>query len=216
MPLSDRSRTAAGVIAAIAWAAVIGQLAIGFVHAPARGQPYWRVPIDLYGYFTIWSNTLVALVATTAARRHPGQGLLTTPGTRAATVVYILVVGAIYNTLLIGLNPVSGFGWVTDRLLHMVVPAAYPLWWLLAVPRGQIGWGLLLPGLAFPTAYSFVALAKGAITGRYAYFFIDLGKFGVTQVLINIAGLVLLFAALMAMLIAFDRRAARSSGPEPA
>jgi hypothetical protein len=50
-------------------------------------------------------------------------------------------------------------------------------------------------------------MGKGAITGKYAYFFIDVGKYGVPQVLLNIGGLALLYAALMAVVIAFDRRA---------
>ena len=54
------------------------------------------------------------------------------------------------------------------------------------------------------------------MTGKYAYFFIDLGKYGVPRVLLNIAGLALLFALLMAVVIAFDRRAGGHTVPDPA
>ncbi len=47
-------RTLVGVIAAIAWFAVLGQLLLNFGRAPGEGKPLWLVPFDLYGYFTIW------------------------------------------------------------------------------------------------------------------------------------------------------------------
>lgn len=54
------------------------------------------------------------------------------------------------------------------------------------------------------------------MTGQYAYFFIDIGKYGVALVLINIAGLALLYAALMAILVAFDRWAGGKAALDPA
>ena len=212
--VDERGRQVAGVIAVIALGTIAVQLGINFGKASGLGTPAWMVPINLYGYFTIWSNTLVGLVAGSVALGR--TGILTRPGTLAATVVYILVVGAIYNVLLIDLNPVQGVGWVTDRLLHMVVPVLYPLWWLLWVKRGLLGWHNLLPALVLPTVYSFVAMGKGAATGKYPYFFLDVGKYGLENVLLNIGGLVLLFAGLMAVVIGFDRRAARGTVAGPA
>jgi hypothetical protein len=131
-------------------------------------------------------------------------------------VVYIVVVGLIYNLLLAGYNPQTGLRKVIDLTFHTIIPIAYPLWWLTQVPRGRLGWNALAPALVFPLAYSFVAMGKGAITGKYAYFFIDIGKYGVSQVLLNIAGLALLYAALMAVVIAFDRRAGGATAMDPA
>jgi hypothetical protein len=73
------------------------------------------------------------------------------------------------------------------------------------VPRGRLGWNALAPTVIFPVVYGVFALAKGSITGKYAYFFIDVGKYGLGQVLINIAALGLLYALLMALVIALDR-----------
>ena len=114
----------------------------------------------------------------------------------------------VYHGLLAGLRHLDGRAWLFDQLLHTAVPIAYPLWWLAYRTRGQLAWAMLPSALAVPTAYCFWAMARGAITGKYAYFFIDIGKYGFPQVMLNIAGLVLLFAGLMAAVIAFDRRAA--------
>ena len=202
-----RARQLAAVIAVTAIAAIITQLGLNLARAAEQGKPLWMVPIDLYGYFTIWSNTLVAIITARYARGCGEAGLFGRPWLLAATVVYIVVVGLIYNLLLAGYNPQTGLRKAIDVTFHTIVPIAYPLWWLTQVPRGRLGWNALAPALVFPIAYSFVAMGKGAIAGKYAYFFIDIGKYGVPQVLLNIAGLALLYAALMALVIAFDRRA---------
>jgi hypothetical protein len=204
---TPRARRLAGIIAIVAIAAIVTQLGLNLARAAEQGKPLWMVPIDLYGYFTIWSNTLVAIITARYARGGDEQGLFVRPWLLAATVVYIVVVGLIYNLLLAGYNPQTGLRKLIDVTFHTVIPIAYPLWWLTQVPRGRLGWNALPPALVFPVAYSFVAMAKGAITGKYAYFFIDVGKYGVGAVLLNIGGLALLYAALMAVVIAFDRRA---------
>jgi hypothetical protein len=201
----SRGRLVAGIIAVVAVGTIVLQLGLNLAGAPAKGVPFWRVPIDLYGYFTIWSNTLVALVTGWFARGRYGRGLLGRPGTLGSTVVYIVVVGVIYNTLLVQYNPQTGLRLAIDTMFHTIIPIAYPLWWLMFVPRGRLGWNALAPTVIFPVVYGVFALAKGSITGKYAYFFIDVGKYGLGQVLINIAALGLLYALLMALVIALDR-----------
>jgi hypothetical protein len=205
-------RQVAGVIAMVAWMAIIVQLGLNLAGAGAKGVPLWRVPIDLYGYFTIWSNTLVALVTTRFARGGDENGLFGRPVTLAATVVYIIVVGLIYNTLLVQHNPQTGLRLVIDTIFHTAIPIAYPLWWLVFVPRGRLGWNAVAPSVIFPVVYGVVALVKGAITGKYAYFFIDVGKYGLGQVLLNILALGLLYAVLMAIVVALDRWVHRRRG----
>ena len=210
------ARRLAAIIAIVAATAVAVQLGMNLARAVEQGKPLWMVPIDLFGYFTIWTNTLVALVTARFARGGDSAGLLGRPWVLAAAVVYIVVVGVIYNTLLAQYNPQVGVRRLLDLIFHTVIPLAYPLWWLTQVPRGRLGWNALLPTLAFPLAYCFAAMAKGAITGRYAYFFIDLDKYGLVQVLLNSAGLAALYALLMAVVIAYDRWAGGTIAVEPA
>jgi hypothetical protein len=211
MQFTTTARVAAGFIAALVWAALVGQLVINFGKAAAAGTPLWVVPFALYGYFTIWSNTLVGLIGTSVALGR--ANLFTRGGTLGAAVVYITVVGVIYNWLLKASNPQTGVGLVIDTLFHTLVPAAYVLWWLPLVPRGAVPKAALWGALGFPLAYTFVALSKGALSGKYAYFFLDVGKFGVGQVLLNLVGLVIFFAVLMALVLGFDRWRAPKSLP---
>jgi hypothetical protein len=206
-----RARLLAGGIALLVWVAIAVQLGLNVERAATEGVPAWLVPFRLYGYFTIWANTLVALVTSHFALRGDNESLLARSGTQASTVVYIIVVGAIYNTLLVHYNPQTGPRLAIDTIFHTVVPIAYPLWWLACTPRGRLGWGHVVPVIGLPLAYCAVAMARGLLTGKYAYFFIDIGKYGLSQVLINIAALALLYVGLIAALIGLDRWLARQA-----
>ncbi|MBC7505102.1 MAG: Pr6Pr family membrane protein [Sandarakinorhabdus sp.] len=210
------ARRLAAIIAIVATAAIIIQLGLNFARAAEKGTPLWMAPVDLYGFFTIWSNTLVALITARFARGGDTKGLLGRPWLLAAGVVYIVVVGVIYNALLAPFNVQTGVRKAIDVTFHTLIPIAYPLWWLTQIPRRQLEWNALLPALIFPMAYSAVAMTKGAVTGKYAYFFIDIGKYGVGQVLLNSVGLAALYAVLMAVVIAFDRRAGATAAMGPA
>lgn len=193
------------LVALCAGGAVVAQAGLNIAAAVAKGDPPLVALLSLYGYFTIWSNTLVALITAHYALRGGNGGFLTRPGTMAAATVYIVVVGAIYNLLLSQYNPVTGVRLATDTMLHSVVPIAYALWWLVLVPRRRLAWNAIWLAMVFPFAYCIVALTRGQMTGKYAYFFIDIGKYGWGQVVVNIIGLVLFFTVLMALVIGFDR-----------
>lgn len=210
---SGLARLLAAMIALLIWAAIAVQIGLNLERAASESVPAWLVPFRLYGYFTIWANTLVALVTTHFALKGDSNSLLARSGTRAATVVYIIVVGLIYNTLLVQYNPQTGLRLLIDTVFHTVVPIAYPLWWLVCVRRGRLGWGHALPAMGLPLAYCCVAMGRGLLTGKYAYFFIDINKYGLSQVMLNIAALVAFFVGLMAALIGLDRWLARSEAP---
>lgn len=208
-----RARLLAGLIALLIWAAIVVQIQLNLERAASEGVPVWLVPFRLYGYFTLWANTLVALVTTHFALKGGSASLLARSGTRAAAVVYIIVVGLIYNTLLVQYNPQTGLRLFIDTIFHTIVPVAYPLWWLAYVRRGRLGWHHAVPAMALPLAYCGVAMGRGLLTGKYAYFFIDINKYGLSQVMLNIAALVVFFIGLMAALIALDRWLARNDAP---
>lgn len=169
-----------------------------------------RDPIDevqrLYGWFTIWTNTAVALiaghVAVTGRARGPAH-----PALLAASAAWIAVVGIVYNTLLAGLNPPPTLlRSIIDFIFHVAAPIAWPLWWLVLRPQARLHWRHLWAVLPLPLAYCLFSLLVGAHTGSYPYYFIDAGKLGPMQLAINITGLASLFAIAMAVAIWWDRR----------
>ena len=84
------------------------------------------------------------------------------------------------------------------------------MWWLVLRPAGRLAWRHVWAVLPLPLAYCLFALVVGGQSGRYPYFFIDVGRFGLVQVAINIIGLAALFVAVMAGAIWWDRRAVPS------
>ena len=193
---------AAAGIAVLAGGALALQFGLDIVE---RGRDPAGEIAHLYGWFTIWSNTAVALIAGHVALlgRAKGPGH---PALLAASAAWIAVVGVVYNTLLAHLNhPPTLARQMIDMVFHVITPAAWPAWWLWGRPAGALRWAHLAAVLPLPLLYCGFSLWVGSQTGRYAYFFIDVDRYGWGQVLVNITGLAAFFIGLMAAAIAWDR-----------
>ena len=207
--LTSRSRAAAAAVAVLCGTALVIQYGINVAE---HGRSPIAEASRLYGWFTIWSNTALAIIAGHVALVGRSKGPAH-PALLAACAAWIAVVGLVYNTLLIGLNhPPTLLRQAIDFVFHQFAPIAWPLWWLLLRPAGRLEWRHIWAVLPLPLAYCLFALLVGGQTGRYPYFFIDVVRFGGAQVAINIIGLASLFLAVMAAAIWWDRRAVRSLG----
>ncbi|MEW9305570.1 Pr6Pr family membrane protein [Labrys neptuniae] len=198
-------RLFAAMIALIAGAAVLLQVLLGIEAVQARGGSALEGVILVFSYFTVLTNTLVAIVSGASALLGERDGLLTRPGTRAAVAIYIFVVGVIFAALLTGLRPMSGLTLAVDTVLHRVVPVLYVLYWLLFVPKGRLSWRDPLAWMLYPLLYVAYSLLYGALTGRYLYPFADVTVLGYGGALAN--GLVILagFLALGLIVVAIDQ-----------
>ena len=185
-------RTAA-VVACLAGAGVLLQLWLSLQLGIASGNGWSHGLLMYLGYFTVLTNLLVLLVAARAARA-PDGGL--DHAGRGAAVTAILLVGLAYHLLLRKLWDPQGLQLVADMILHYVVPLATLAWWLVLPPRHALPAWLPLRWLAWPIGYSAYALLRGAVTGLYPYYFIDVGALGLPRVLVNMAGLSLVFVVL--------------------
>lgn len=201
--LEPKARAVAAGIAMLAGGALFGQIAVDMIEKD-RGP--FQAFGALFGFFTIWSNGIVALVAGWCGLIGRARGLAH-PALLAAATVFILVVGGVYNTLLAGLNqPPTLLRALIDHVFHIATPILWPLWWLTLRPRRRLGWRQLWAVLPVPLLYCLWSLWRGGVTGKYVYFFIDVSLLGWSQVILNIAGFAALFALLMAAAIGWDRR----------
>lgn len=202
-PLLPRVRIAAAGIAMVVGSALLLQFALNI--AERASNPATELVL-CYGWFTIWTNTAVALIAAHAGFNGRASGLAH-PAMLAAGAVWIIVVGIVYNTLLAGLHhPPTLLRQSINVIFHIVSPAAWAGWWLWLRPAGMLRWRHLAVVLPMPLAYCGFALWMGAQTGHYAYFFIDVSLLGWHQTILNITGFSALFAGLMALAIGWDRR----------
>ena len=93
--------------------------------------------VRLVGYFTIQSNVLVAVTAFTLLR-NPGRDGPAWRAVRVAAVVGITITGIVHWLFLRPLLDLTGWSYLCDKLLHVVVPLLAVLGWLLFGPRPRV------------------------------------------------------------------------------
>lgn len=159
---------------------------------------------SMSGYFTIWTNVLAATVCLCRPARpsaHWAQ-LFT------ATTLYAVMVGCVYHLLLAGKHTPQGLGVFTNVVFHTIVPMTLAVLWLGWHPRGRLSIWSPVIWLAFPLTYLGWIMTRGALTGRYPYFFLDAERLGYVGALANASALVAVFLTLGLLTVQADRRLA--------
>jgi hypothetical protein len=195
------------LIAILGWLGLGLQLIVAAHAALTTGRSALGGVLEALCYFTVLTNLLAAMVATVGV--IGGKGFFASAGTRAATAVYIFVVGIIYTLLLRTLWAPTGLHKIADALLHDLVPLAYTLWWVAFAPKDGLRWTQPVRWLVYPLAYFAFAVALGSTTGRYLYPFVDLGALGVVALLRNAVLLGVLFFILGLVAVALGRSRGR-------
>lgn len=202
--------------AAVALALQLVLVVLG-VPAPTAGDPAPGLGERLFhfvSYFTVLSNLLV-LLTTARAARNPTNDSALWRVLRLNAVVAITVTGLVHFFLLRPLGHLSGWPYLADKLLHMVVPGLALLGWLLFGPRPRVSLRVVLLGLVYPVAWLAYTLVVGAISGWYPYPFLDVGERGggaVALAAVALAALVFGFSLLMWL---GDRRLRPAPAPAP-
>jgi len=199
------NRPGAALIAVVAWFSVALRAWIVVGAVTAEGGSVLDGFVTVFSYFTIQTNTILAVVATACALSSRHDGFLTRPRTLGAITVYVVIVGVIYAVLLAGLRQLSGLAVIVDIGLHRVLPVLFTLYWLAFVPKGRLSWRDPLWWLVFPALYVVYSLIYGALTDRYLYPFSNVPLLGYPRALGN-AGLILLaFYGVGLALVTLDR-----------
>lgn len=158
-------------------------------------------------YYTHLTNLLLALYLARVAL----TGISGANGAMTLTLS-ILMVGIIYRLLLAPAEPLAAPNWYPDFILHVAIPVLMALWWLTFADK-TLRLAALPIWLSLPALYCAYALIRGTIAGSYPYFFFDIGRFGVGQVLVYCAGLVAVFALCGLCLWATGRAMSRRRSP---
>ncbi|WP_299291813.1 Pr6Pr family membrane protein [uncultured Mucilaginibacter sp.] len=196
------------IIAAIAWFAVIMQFLISVPEYMQKGETLAGSIVHLASYFTILTNILVA-VSLTSVLLFPETFIgrfFSKISSATAIAVYITIVALVYNLVLRPFWSAKGAFKTNDELLHVVVPALYLLNWLFFLPKKGLVWKQLPNWLIFPLCYLFYVIIRGALTGFYPYFFVDVKRFGYAAVALNAFVLLIVFAVFCAMFISIGRK----------
>ena len=163
--------------------------------------------VNFFSFFTVLSNTLVAVVLTChlSARNGAARRFFLQPWVSSGVAVSIVVVAVAYSLLLRHLWQTQGWQRVADQLLHDVMPLLFAFYWWRWVPKGRLRVAHVALWAAYPLLYFGAVLLRGESVGLYPYPFIDVGKLGYPQVLLNAVGILLGFVAVGLALVALDR-----------
>ena len=188
----------AGATALVAWTTLGLQLAL-FLNAMTLAPALWRFA----GFFTILTNLLVAIMATEIASGRTDR--LSGPIARMCVTAAMLLVGAAYWFLLAPLWTPTGWQLAADIGLHLAVPVLTLALWL-AMADGSLNWRDVPKAAIWPAIYAVYAVARGAVDGWYAYWFLNPRDQSPLELTASVVSLALLIMAVGALLVAIDRR----------
>jgi hypothetical protein len=188
------------------WCAVVLQL---YLMLQVKEVPVAETLVRFFSFFTILTNTLVAICFTAVAFSSKKQHLFSSPSVLSATTVYIVIVGAVYNLVLRQTWDPQGLQKIVDELLHSVIPLYFFIFWLLVVNKKTLQWNLAFSWLLYPVLYLVFILLRGAASGFYPYPFINVPILGYSKVAVNALILFFTFLCLSLLLIALGKALAR-------
>ena len=193
---------AAGILG---WAALLLQYVLVLI-GTLGADPFTR-SVNFFSYFTILTNILAALALTLpwlAPQSALGE-FFSRPTVRTAIAAYIIIVMTIVYFVLRHLTELQGWDFVADLLLHYVMPVLFVIDWLFLVPKQTLKMMDSLHWLAFPTIYLVWTFIHGAFSGFYPYPFLNGAELGNARVLLNEAGLLIIFLVVGIVLVSGGR-----------
>lgn len=164
--------------------------------------------LDFLSYFTIWSNVVVAVVATLLAVRPDRDGRLLRV-LHLDALLMITITGLVYAVVLAPTAHLTGWQVPANALIHQVTPLVTLVAWLVVGPRGWIAWRTVPEALVLPVVWLGWTLLRGAVIGAYPYPFVDVVRLGYGRVLVNVVAITLLGVVLGAVLLGIDRLLSR-------
>lgn len=192
-------RFIAGVLALLSWLSLLLQWTLMY------GRTSYSLPQTLarfFGYFTILSNTLVA-ISFSLWFAFPVSGLYE-PATATiftAIGVYIIIVAIIYHAVLRKMADLQGLDQLANQMLHTFLPLLYIICWQWLLPVGLLDFSLIPYFLIFPVLYLIYVLFLGHRTDHYPYPFINVLESGYPKVMRNAVLVALTFILFSCLLL---------------
>jgi hypothetical protein len=137
---------------------------------------------DSHGYFTTWSNLLVALTLTALYLQPERAGRLF-HRLRNTALLMITMTMILYHLLLAASQNPQGLHAISNILQHYITPIVTIIVWLLVGPRGRYTFSDTFTVFIIPIAYLAYTLLHGAVALVYPYPFFNVVKYGYASVL---------------------------------
>lgn len=180
----------------ITWFAVMTQFVLMILN---RQTDIPETIIRFFSFFTILTNTLVALYFTNKITKN--LSIFKKRGALTAITSFILIVGLVYQIILRATWNPTGLQLIVDELLHTLIPFYMLIYWLLYAESSNFKLKPILPWLAYPIIYIVCIMLRGEFSGFYPYPFLNVSKIGFQQSIINISIILIVSLILMSFLI---------------
>ncbi|TFY88049.1 hypothetical protein DYL61_25110 [Pseudomonas nabeulensis] len=163
--------------------------------------------ISFFSFFTVLTNTLVAVVLSYALvnKDSAAKRFFLAPSTSSGIAVSIVVVSLAYNLLLRHLWQPEGFQFIADELLHDVMPVLFFIYWWRCVPKGSLGLKHIGAWAIYPLVYFAYVLLRGHLLGQYQYPFMDVDTLGYPHVFVNAGGILVGFLLVALVVVGLDK-----------
>lgn len=127
---------------------------------------------NFFGFFTIQSNVIGIAVLLIAVRFTGVARPRWVELARACATVYLVIVGIVYWTLLVGVDVQIAYPWA-NIVLHGVSSVLLLADWLIEGPRARLPWRSAWVVLIYPAVWLGVVVVRGATDGWVPYPFLN-------------------------------------------
>ncbi len=181
---------------------------------PAEELGLLKASIRYFAYYTITSNIIAAVFA--GLLLAEGDGSLARfarrPTVQTAVSVYVFFVG-LGLWILLGGPDYEAFDnvwwWVGDLTTHTISPLVALAWFVVAVPKGTLGWKDPFGWLWYPITWYLFWMLAGPWVGTYPYPFMDVPEIGPAAATVWVGILPAVFLTLGYVFVGLDRWLAR-------
>ncbi|MBO3087700.1 Pr6Pr family membrane protein [Cellulomonas dongxiuzhuiae] len=202
---TTRRDTTARVLHGVVAACAVAGVGIEVARALAAGDAASAQRlVRLVGYFTIWTNVLVAGVSTLLVIRPRHDGPVFR-ALRLDTLLFVVVTAVTAHLVLAPYTAPDLAGRLADVLTHTVVPLATVVVWAAVGPRPRIAWRTCADALLLPAVWLVWTFVRGPALGWYPYPFLDAERLGTARALAGAGVVVALGTLLGAVLRGVDR-----------
>lgn len=189
----------------LTWFAVIAQFYLMLEQSVISTT---ETTIRFFSYFTILTNTLIAIYFSNAAlkKNNEKKRILDKDGSLTAITTYITVVCITYQLVLRGLRDLQGIDRIVDELLHSIIPVLVIGFWYVYENKKNINYTDIPKWLIYPFIYLIYILVRGYYSGFYPYPFMEVNTIGLQHVLINTAIMMSFFIGMSALFVFIGKK----------
>jgi hypothetical protein len=191
------------IFAMVAWNAVILQY---YLMLEGSDQSFVESTVRFFSFFTILTNSLVAVYFTAQVISSSQHSFWRKPGLLTAITVYIFVVGLVYQIVLRPLWNPEGLAKLVDELLHSINPILVLIYWWYYEDKLKVSMAQVPYWLFYPFFYLVYVLIRGHFADFYPYPFINVSALGFGMVALNSLILFVIFSGLSVGIVLLGRR----------